>query len=119
MELININSKISFDPTPKLKSSPIPILFIPFNKRKDKCIHCGDKYSVTILFEQKYCKKCLFWYIKCITDDDTYLDVHIVTNNTQCIEHEATRNTDYRTVQPTFKNGVNIALKLHILIKYS
>uniref|UniRef100_U9UNT2 Protein kinase domain-containing protein n=1 Tax=Rhizophagus irregularis (strain DAOM 181602 / DAOM 197198 / MUCL 43194) TaxID=747089 RepID=U9UNT2_RHIID len=26
-----------FDPTPKLKSSPVPVLFIPFNNDEDKC----------------------------------------------------------------------------------
>ena len=36
MELINTNSENSFDPTPKLKSSPVPILFIPFNYNEDK-----------------------------------------------------------------------------------
>ena len=30
MELENTNVENSFDPTPKLKSSPIPILFVPF-----------------------------------------------------------------------------------------
>jgi hypothetical protein len=32
----------SFDPTPKLKSSPLPILFIPINIREDKCGNCGN-----------------------------------------------------------------------------
>jgi hypothetical protein len=95
---MDVNNEKIFDPTPKLKSSPVPILFIPFNKNEDKCIYCGHKYSNTLSFNhQKYCKNCLFWYIKYIADDNTYLDVHIVTNNTRCIEHEATRNTDYCT----------------------
>ena len=36
MELVNTNNENSFDPTPKLKSSPVPISFIPFNN-EDKC----------------------------------------------------------------------------------
>src|SRR6266480_4107149 len=28
-------------------------------------------------------------------DVSTYLDVHIVTKNTRCIKHEATRNTEF------------------------
>src|SRR5256885_14653665 len=95
MELVNTNSENSFDPTPKLKSSPVPILFISFNNDEDRCSYCGNKYSKTLRFEQKYCKNCLFWYIKYTTDDNTYLDVFIFTNNTQCIKHEATRNTDF------------------------
>ncbi|CAB5212012.1 unnamed protein product [Rhizophagus irregularis] len=78
------------DPTPKLKSSPIPILFIPFNNKDNKCNYCGNKYSKTLLFSQKYCKKCLFKFIKdTIGDNATYLDVHISKNETRCIEHEA------------------------------
>src|SRR5256885_806297 len=97
MELVNTNSENSFDPTPKLKSSPVPILFISFNNDEDKCSYCGNKYSKTLQLKQKYCKNCLFWYIKYTTDDNIYLDVRIVTNNTRCIEHEATRNTDFCT----------------------
>ncbi|EXX51652.1 Bck1p [Rhizophagus irregularis DAOM 197198w] len=78
------------DPTPKLKSSPIPILFIPFNNKDNKCNYCGNKYSKTLLFSQRYCKKCLFKFIKdTIGDNATYLDVHISKNKTRCIEHEA------------------------------
>ena len=98
MELANTNGENSFDPTPKLKSSPVPILFIPFNDDENKCNYCRNAYSETILSGQKYCKKCLFWYIKHTTGVNTHLDVYIATNNNRCIEHEeATRNTDYRT----------------------
>ncbi|UZO21574.1 uncharacterized protein OCT59_013961 [Rhizophagus irregularis] len=58
MDLITTNSRYSFDPTPKLKSSPVPILFIPLNNYAN------------------------------LIDKNTYLDVHIHTENTQCIEHE-------------------------------
>jgi hypothetical protein len=83
----------TFDPTPRLKSSPVPALFIPFKNNENKCNYCGIEYSKTIEFEQKYCKNCLFWYIKYTTGTNTYLDAYIVTNsNAQCIEHKANRN---------------------------
>ncbi|GBC47941.2 kinase-like domain-containing protein [Rhizophagus irregularis DAOM 181602=DAOM 197198] len=83
-----------FDPTPKLKSSPVPVLFIPFNNDEDKCNYCGIEYSKTQI-KQKYCKNCLFWYIQYITGNNTYLGVLISTNNSQCIKHKATRNNFY------------------------
>ncbi|PKC72099.1 hypothetical protein RhiirA1_438458 [Rhizophagus irregularis] len=52
-----------------LKSSSIPISFIPFNKNKDNC-DCGNKYSKTLLFNQKYCKKCISGYIKLILNNN-------------------------------------------------
>ena len=70
MELASVNNENFFDPTPSLKSSPIPILFIPFNDDEDKCNYCEIKYSMTLLFEQKYCKNCLFWYIKDTTGNN-------------------------------------------------
>ena len=77
MELINTNNENSFDPnfhpTPKLKCSPVPIRFIPFNNDKNECNYCGIAYSETLLFKQKYCKNCLFWYIKYTTDDRMYI----------------------------------------------
>ncbi|RIA82567.1 hypothetical protein C1645_835162, partial [Glomus cerebriforme] len=96
MDHANKNNENYFDPMPKLKSSPIPILFIPFNNEKHNCYNCGNKYSVTNLYKQKYCKKCLLSYIKNITDNNTYLDIHIHTNNIQCIEHE-TRKANFST----------------------
>jgi hypothetical protein len=89
----------SFDPTPRLKSSPVPILFIPFNNDEYKCNYCENEYSKTLKFEQKYCKNCLFLYIKDTTaaGNNTCLDVNIITNNSQCIEHEGIRNNFYTT----------------------
>ncbi|PKY32035.1 kinase-like protein [Rhizophagus irregularis] len=87
-----------FDPTPKLKSSPVPVLFIPFKMNEKKCKYCGIEYSKsskTLLCSQKYqkyCKNCLFWYIQYITGNNAYLDVRINTNNSQCTKHKATRN---------------------------
>jgi len=108
MELTTTN-KDHFDPTPKLKSNPIPILFVPlkyesmFDKFRDnnesRCNYCNNEYFTTVLFGQKYCKDCLLQYIKNIkntmyyADSNAYLDVHIRTTK-QCIQHEITRNTD-------------------------
>src|SRR5207253_512815 len=97
MELINANNENYFDPTPKLKSSPVPILFISFDNNDNNCNYCGNAYSKTVLFRQKYCRNCLFLYINYITDNEIYLDVHIGTNNTRCSEHEGTRNTNFCT----------------------
>ncbi|GBC47821.2 kinase-like domain-containing protein [Rhizophagus irregularis DAOM 181602=DAOM 197198] len=92
----------SFDPTPGLKSSPVPVLFIPFKDNEDKCNYCANKYSMTLKFEQKYCKNCLYWHIQYTknTTNNTYLDVNISTNNSQCTEHKAIRNNFYtRNIQ--------------------
>ncbi|GBC28526.2 kinase-like domain-containing protein [Rhizophagus irregularis DAOM 181602=DAOM 197198] len=86
-----------FDPTPNLKSSPVPVLFIPFKNNEDKCNCCGTEYSKSLKYDQKYCKVCLFWHIQYITGNNTYLDVLISTNNSQCIKHKATRNDFYTT----------------------
>ena len=86
-----------FDATPKLRSSPERILFIPFNNEKSKC-NCGNTFSITLSYKQKYCKICLSSYIKSVIDNNTYLDVHVNTNgDANCIEHKETRNTDFST----------------------
>jgi hypothetical protein len=88
MKLINKNND-SFDPTPRLKSSPIPAFFIPFKNNEEKCNYCENKYSVTLEFKQKYCKNCFLKYIKCTMDNNIYLDVYINTSKTnECIKHE-------------------------------
>src|SRR6266542_4876799 len=97
MELTNKNEN-SFDPTPKLKSSPILINFFPFNQYDSNCFNCGDEYIYISLYDQKYCKKCLFRYVNDTTDNDTYLDVHIRNKQyTQCNEHEISRNHNFYT----------------------
>ncbi|CAB4433026.1 unnamed protein product [Rhizophagus irregularis] len=108
MELTNENN---FDPIPKLNSSPVPILFIPFNNEKLKCNNCGNKYSNTQLYKQKYCKQCLLSYIENIVDNNIYFDVNILTNNSQCIEHESTRNINFftRKIQEWCKNCSEIS----------
>src|SRR5437868_5318340 len=100
MELININNEYYFDSTLKLKSSPAPILFIPFGCCNEyNCSYCGNIYSWTKLFCQKYCRNCLFRYIKNLSDyfdnEFLYLGVYICSNNTLCNEHEATRNKTF------------------------
>ncbi|CAB5149235.1 unnamed protein product [Rhizophagus irregularis] len=95
----------STNSTPKLKSSPVPILFISFNRSQIDCSHCGNKYSMTILFNQKYCKICFLKYIKDIKDikdtsSDTYLDIRISKNDIQ----RSTQN-----IQEIFENDYKIS----------
>ncbi|RIA80520.1 kinase-like domain-containing protein [Glomus cerebriforme] len=90
MESTNTNEN-SFDPTPRLKSSPIPINFVPFNE-DDECFYCNESYSFTESF-QKYCKNCFLQYVNDITDNNTYLDVLIGTSEAYvCQEHAKIRN---------------------------
>ena len=44
MELVKLNDENSFDPTPRLKSSPMPIKFISFNVYDDNCVYCEEEY---------------------------------------------------------------------------
>ncbi|PKY33531.1 hypothetical protein RhiirB3_394879 [Rhizophagus irregularis] len=88
MEIVNTNDKNSFDPTPRLKSSPIPIEFISFSVLDENCVYCGEKYINALFTSQKYCKKCLSRYISDITDNNIYLDVYIYTIDLECSEHE-------------------------------
>ncbi|UZO17966.1 uncharacterized protein OCT59_009295 [Rhizophagus irregularis] len=95
----------STNSTPKLKSSPLPILFISFNRSQIDCSHCGNKYSLTILYNQKYCKICFLKYIKDIKDikdtsSDTYLDIRISKNDIQ----RSTQN-----IQEIFENDYKIS----------
>ncbi|GES92474.1 kinase-like domain-containing protein [Rhizophagus clarus] len=117
MELISAKGKHSFDPTPRLKSSPVPILFIPFNY-VDKCNYCKSKFSRTSTF-QLYCKNCLFDYVSKLTYDNMYLDVHIRTEETQCIEHEP-RNLDFYTqnIQEWCRNCSEISHFNQIVTEY-
>jgi hypothetical protein len=93
MELISIKEKCSF---PKLKSSPVPILFIHFNKNEKYCFCCGNLYTETLLFKQKYCEECFLRYITDITDGQTCLDLHISTE-WQSDKHETSRNEGFYT----------------------
>ena len=79
----------SIDPTPKLKSSPFPMLFIPINNNESKCGYCKNEYSITIVFKQKYCKNCLYWYMRYVNYDNSYLDLHITNDTRTCIKHKS------------------------------
>ena len=57
MELIN--SENYFDPTPKLKSSPEPIFFIPFNRNEVECSYCGNPHSMTLVILSKILQNLL------------------------------------------------------------
>jgi hypothetical protein len=105
MEFANTNDENSFDPTPRLKSSPIPIKFIPFNDYDNKCIYCKENYIRTLFCEtQKYCKKCLSSYINDISDNNnTYLDVYY-TMDLKCDEHEISRTKVPQSIQECCKN---------------
>ncbi|GBC38348.2 kinase-like domain-containing protein [Rhizophagus irregularis DAOM 181602=DAOM 197198] len=97
MEIANTNDENSFDPTPRLKPSPIPIKFISFNWKDKKCVYCGEYYTDTILGVrhqyhyirrqewQQYCQKCLSHYIKNVTHINMYSDVYM---DLECKEHK-------------------------------
>src|SRR6266542_2141421 len=103
MKLVKLlNDENSFDPTPKLKSSPVPIFFVSFNRYDYKCIYCGEEYMETSSY-QKYCKKCLSCYLTNITDNDIYLDVYLYTEDLECNEHEIIRTKVSQNIQE-FRN---------------
>jgi hypothetical protein len=125
MELTKANDN-SFNLTPKLKSSPVPISFISFNIDDTNCIHCGDTYTMTsasyshfnIRNEQKYCRKCLSCYLTNITDKNIYLDVYIFTRNLECSEHEISRTKEPQNIQECCSNCLEILLFKQISIYY-
>ncbi|GES76546.1 kinase-like domain-containing protein [Rhizophagus clarus] len=83
MKLANTND--SFDPTPKLKSSPVPIWFISFYSNDDECIYCGEKYiNVRYYYDQKYCK------------------------NLECKEHEISSTKVTQNIQECCRNCLEI-----------
>ncbi|PKY27870.1 kinase-like protein [Rhizophagus irregularis] len=106
MELVNTNDENSFDPTPRLKSSPVPIKFISFNEKDIYCIYCREEYIETLLCrKQRYCKKCLSLYISYITDDNIYLDVYICTID---LEFNLSRKRVSRNIQECYENNSRI-----------
>ncbi|PKY19706.1 kinase-like protein [Rhizophagus irregularis] len=107
MEIVNANDENSFDPTPRLKSSPIPIKFISFNEDDKNCVYCGEKYIGALFCWQKYCKKCLSRYINDITDNNIYLDVHY-TMDLECSEHEISSTKVPQSIQECCGNCVKI-----------
>ncbi|UZO10437.1 uncharacterized protein OCT59_002019 [Rhizophagus irregularis] len=110
MELVKLNDENSFDPTPKLKSSPVPILFVSFNEYDENCIHCGEKYmkTPTGTYEQRYCKTCLSSYLTNITDNNIYLDVYLFTKDLECNEHEISRTKIPQNIQECCRNCLTI-----------
>ncbi|RIA87934.1 hypothetical protein C1645_263312 [Glomus cerebriforme] len=78
---------ISYSQTTNLKnheisSSDIPIIFTPFNNNENKCHYCNRIYYITYLFQQKYCKHCLYLYIK-YTANNNMNNMDIVYINTK------------------------------------
>ncbi|RGB29509.1 kinase-like domain-containing protein, partial [Rhizophagus diaphanus] len=108
MEIVNANNENSFDPTPRLKSSPIPIKFISFSVLDENCIYCGEKYITALFTSQRYCKKCLSRYISDITDNNIYLDVYIYTMDLECSEHELSSTKVQQNIQECCGNCVRI-----------
>ena len=120
---LNTNDENSFDPTPRLKSSPILISFVSFNKDDLKCFHCGDEYTQTLFYKQKYCKKCLSRYIAETTDTNTYLDMCIYTMDLECNEHKMSRNKEslIENIQDWCENcsGISYFKQIYITSYYS
>ncbi|UZO17318.1 uncharacterized protein OCT59_008676 [Rhizophagus irregularis] len=91
MDLISYSQIINLENN---ESVIVPIVFIPFDNSKDKCYYCKESYSVTPLFQQKYCRYCLFLYFKYTTNNN--LDIYISTKDTQCNRHRP-RSLDFCT----------------------
>ncbi|GES81770.1 kinase-like domain-containing protein [Rhizophagus clarus] len=84
MELAKIiNDENTFDPTPKLKSSPIPIKFISFNT--------------------KILRKCLSDYLTNITNINIYLDVYYKTN-LECNHKHGITVKEPQIIQECYRN---------------
>jgi hypothetical protein len=115
MELVNVYDEYFFDPTPKLKSSSVPIFFVSFNKNDDYCIRCDKKYSLTIICDQKYCKRCLSFYLTYITDNNMCLDVYLFTK--ECNGHELYRSKVSQNIQECCRNCLKILYFKQILTK--
>jgi hypothetical protein len=109
MKRVNTNDENSFDPTPRLKSSPIPIQFISFNESDRNCVYCGEKYIEALFtYDQYYCKKCLSSYINDITDNNIYLDVYIYSMDSECSEHEISKPKVPQCIQECCGNCLRI-----------
>ncbi|PKY27234.1 kinase-like protein [Rhizophagus irregularis] len=107
MELLKLNDENSFDPTPKLKSSPVPIFFVSFNCDDKNCFHCGEEYTEMTIY--RYCKKCLSYYLTNITDtNNIYLDVHLFTKELECNKHEISRTKVPQNIQECCRNCLTI-----------
>ncbi|UZO06605.1 uncharacterized protein OCT59_026919 [Rhizophagus irregularis] len=136
MELINVNQENSFNPTPKLKSSPIPIFFVSFNGDDNICIHCGEKYTMTLIYEQKYCKKCLSNYLTNMDNDSSkhktdtrsgtviidninmYLDVYLLKKDLECSKYEISETKVSQNIQECCRNCLIILFFKQIIGRY-
>jgi len=97
MKLVNTNNENSFDPTPKLKSSPIPILFVSFNEYDKNCIYCRNKYTETPFSSRaKVLQNCLSHYLANITDK--CLNVYYIMD-IEFSEHETSRTKEPQNIQ--------------------
>ncbi|CAB5209781.1 unnamed protein product [Rhizophagus irregularis] len=119
MELVKLNDENSFDPTPKLKSSPVPIFFVSFNWIDNNCIHCGEQYTRTDIWCQKYCKNCLSCYLTNITDNEIYLDVYLFIKDLECNKHEISKTKVPRNIQECCRNCLEILFFKQIINLYS
>ncbi|RGB23876.1 hypothetical protein C1646_773866 [Rhizophagus diaphanus] len=109
MEFVKLNDENSFDPTPKLKSSPVPIFFVSFNWKDKNCFHCGEEYTEMTIYDQRYCKKCLSYYLTDITDaNNIYLDVHLFTKELECNKYEISSTKVPQNIQECCRNCLTI-----------
>jgi hypothetical protein len=104
MDLVKLNEENSFDPTPKLKSSSVPSFFVSFNWSDENCIYCRDEYTLTLIYDQKYCKKCLSCYLNNITDNNMYLDVYLLIKDLECSEHKISKTKVPQNIQECCRN---------------
>jgi hypothetical protein len=118
MNLVKLNEEISFDPTPKLKSSPVPILFVSFNEYDNKCFHCRERYTHTLTYNLKYCKKCLSCYLINITDNNMYLDVYLLRKDLESNEHEISKTKVSQNIQECYGNCLRIIFFKQICGRY-
>jgi hypothetical protein len=116
MDFVKLNKKNSFDPTPKLNSSPVPIFFFSFNKNDNNCFHCGIKYTLTLIYGQKYCEKCLSCYLIKI-DNNMYLDVYL-TKDLAYIKHEISKTKVLQDIQVRCRNSLIIKFFKQIIDSY-
>ncbi|GBC45284.2 kinase-like domain-containing protein [Rhizophagus irregularis DAOM 181602=DAOM 197198] len=115
----NTDDEYSFDLTPKLKSSPIKILFVSFNESDKKCIYCGEEYIKTIFCRQKYCKKCASCYITDIKYNNIYLDLNLYIENLKCCENERSETYEPQNIQECCRNCLEILYFKQIPVRYS
>uniref|UniRef100_U9UPE0 Protein kinase domain-containing protein n=1 Tax=Rhizophagus irregularis (strain DAOM 181602 / DAOM 197198 / MUCL 43194) TaxID=747089 RepID=U9UPE0_RHIID len=98
------------------------IRFISFSSNRVKCNYCGMGYSSTLLFEQKYCKYCLYLYLYDLNDNNVCLDMHIISNtsNTHCTKHESENiESCTQNIQKWCMNCSEILYFKQIVTKYS